>query len=168
MEFLRTEGDYSQLGDSWASYRSYLESIKGQIPVEAYDFATAAWHYDPADHRSLHDAWVEELTFREGLGNGQMRAPLSVAVRLLGPYHDGHTHLTYANVSNYQLVLPDQSKHAGSGARLRSGHGDWLIDELRLSSGGSLVHEIAFSSGARWLIECELVKHSTDIPSVRG
>jgi hypothetical protein len=169
MEFLRAEGDYTQLGDAWARYRSYLESIRGQIPPEAYDFATAPWHYDPADHRSLHDAWVEEVTLREDLASeGEASRRLSLGIRLLGPYHDGHTYLSYAYVSGYQLVLPRDSSSVGALSRPSGGHNDWLIDELRLSSSGTLLHEVVFSSGARWLIESEFIKHSTDIPERRG
>ncbi len=35
------------------------------------------------------------------------------------------------------------------------GHGDWLIDEVRLSEREFVLHEVEFSHGSRWIIECE-------------
>jgi hypothetical protein len=36
---------------------------------------------------------------------------------------------------------------------LNVGHRDWLVDEIRLSDRGLVVHEILFSRGALWTIE---------------
>jgi hypothetical protein len=40
------------------------------------------------------------------------------------------------------------------------GYGDWLEGEVRLSERGQVVHEVEFSNGARWIIECAEIRHS--------
>lgn len=72
---------------------------------------------------------------------------LNIHLRILGAYHDGFLDLTYENVRGYTLQYAS-SIYCGA-------HGDWLRDEVRLSEDGTVVHEIVFASGARWLIECE-------------
>lgn len=41
-----------------------------------------------------------------------------------------------------------------------AGHGDWLIDEIRLSDRNLVHHEILFNDGNRWLIESKDIKIS--------
>jgi hypothetical protein len=72
---------------------------------------------------------------------------MRIAVRLLGAYHDGHLELSYSGVRSYSLSGKVQ-------ANPKIGHGDWLADEVRLSDNDLVFHEILFSSGSRWLIEC--------------
>lgn len=42
----------------------------------------------------------------------------------------------------------------GWGQQGSTGDGDWLYDEIRLSQRGYVLHEIEWSCGSRWLIEC--------------
>jgi hypothetical protein len=129
------------------AYYQYLASVKDRLPPDAYSFATASWHYDFSDHRSPHDSWVESITVREpSAGDRQQHRQIEITVLLLAAYHDGHIALTYKDVRNYKL--------SSDSAPLRNGHGDWLIDEVRLSESGLAIHEVEFASGARWLIEC--------------
>ena len=67
---------------------------------------------------------------------------------LLAAYHDGLIKLVYKDVQSYNFNTP-----ANSTTGMRNGHGDWLIDEVRLSENGLVLHEILFSTGVRWLIE---------------
>jgi hypothetical protein len=169
MNFLSDQGDYQQLGEAWQRYTDYLKSIKRLLPAGAYGFATAPWHYDPADHRSLHDSWVEEVKVKEEApGMSQTPRRLRIDVRLIGPYHDGYHQFAYSGVSAYRLTMPDGTAGPVLPSGVQEGHGDWLIDEIRLAPGGSLVHEVVFSTGARWVIECESMEHSTTIPPLRG
>ena len=133
-------------------YREYLASLEGKLPSSAYAFATAEWHYDYHDHRCPHDAWVEHLTIQEpSSGERRQIRGLDIQVRLLGAYHDGYIELSYKNVNGYQLsYAPGPSC---------GGHSDWLVDEIRLSEHGNVVHEVVFWSNARWYIECEDIEY---------
>lgn len=118
--------------------------MKERFPVSAFDFATAAWHYDYSDHRCPHDSWVESLTVHEpASGERLQNRSLHMSTRLLGAFHDGHILIDYADVNMYLL----------EGLKARACHGEWLIDELRLSESGLVLHEVLFSNNSRWLIE---------------
>ena len=136
----------------WQRYFAYLESISDRLPTSACGFAKAGWHYDTTDHRALHDSWVEWLKISEpSSGDRHKIRSLEIEVRLLGAYHDGHMTLKYHGVQSYSLATPLEFKYPP----LDSGHGDWLQDEVRLSERGFVLHEIEFSRGSRWTIECE-------------
>jgi len=127
-------------------YREYLRSVKERLPASAFEFATAAWHYDYSDHRCPHDSWVESLTIDEPARGGRLEdRSLRISTRLLGAFHDGHLMLDYADVQMYSLENP----------KTRSGHGDWLFDEIRLSENGIVLHEVLFSNDSLWLIEAK-------------
>ncbi len=144
--------DWDAWREQWERYREYLASLEGKIPPSAYSFATAEWHYDPQDHRSPHDAWVETLRIEEpASGDRQQVRGLEISVRLLGAYHDGCLELTYKSVRSYSL------RHV-KGVHFVGAHGDWLVDEVRLSEGGGVMHEIVFASEARWVIEYEAIE----------
>ena len=128
------------------AYREYLQSVKERLSVTAFEFATAAWHYDHSDHRCPHDSWVESLTIDEpGAGERLQDRSLRISTRLLGAFHDGHLLLGYADVQTYSLESP----------KGRAGHGDWLVDEIRLSDNGFVLHEVLFSNDSRWQIEAK-------------
>jgi hypothetical protein len=148
---INTREDVERQKQKWREYRDYLESVRERMPTSAHEFATASWHYDTADARSLHDSWVESLAMRE-LAHGDRHEirSLEIEVRLLGPYHDGNTTLIYREVHSYSLDTP-----FGFAAPPRDvGHGDWLRDEVRLSQRNHVLHEVEFSRGSRWIIEC--------------
>ena len=63
--------------------------------------------------------------------------------------------MTYQGVENYSLAKPTRN----NSTPLNVGHGDWLIDEVRVSDRGLVIHEIDFSSGSRLLIECKDIEH---------
>jgi hypothetical protein len=138
----------------WAAYRDYLESMRARFPPGAFTFATANWHYDATDPRCPHDAWVETLIISEpSSGERSEHRSIAIHLRLLGAYHNGHIEPSYRRVQSYSLETPANA--AGLGAPLEgSGHGDWLVDEVRLSDLGLVLHEVLFARGSRWLIEC--------------
>lgn len=147
----RREDSYEEWQSRWAPYCNYLESVKGQLPTSAYDFATAPWHYNFSDHRAPHDGWVEEIRIREpATGERNEKRSLQIIVKLLGAYHDGHIELTYSDVQNNSLDCEGQKG---------LGHGDWLYDEIRLSDRGYVLHELEWSRGGRWLTECRDVSY---------
>ena len=132
-------------------YREYLVANRDRFPPSAYAFATAHWRLDPADHRCPHDSWVESLTLLEpSSGEHCENRGLEIRLRLLGAYHDGYLNLAYSGVLSYTLDTPSDFTLPPFGV----GHGDWLVDEVRLSDRGHPLHEIEFSRGSRWVIEC--------------
>ncbi|PYO57011.1 MAG: hypothetical protein DMD83_11450, partial [Candidatus Rokuibacteriota bacterium] len=81
------------------SYRDYLERMRSKFPPRAYELATSTWYYDPRDHRCPHDGWLEEVIVSEtGSGERAEVRAVSMRVRLLGAYHDGHIELSYPRV----------------------------------------------------------------------
>ena len=149
MKFFAKAGrptDISELLEQSRAYTEYLQSVKERLPLSAFEFATAAWHYDYSDHRCPHDSWVESLTIDEPARGGRFEdRSLRISTRLLGAFHDGHLLLDYADVLMYSLESP----------KTRSGHGDWLFDEIRLSENGFVLHEVLFSNDSLWLIEAK-------------
>ena len=142
----RPLNSYQEWQSQWSKYCDYLESVRNHLPIAAYNFASAPWHYDFSDHRAPHDGWVEEIIIREpATGARKEHRSLEIVVKLFAAYHDGHIELKYSAVQNYSLA---GDKRGGSG------HGDWLYDEIRLSQRGYVLHEIEWSCGSRWLIEC--------------
>ena len=142
----RPLNSYEEWQSQWSKYRDYLESVRNHLPIAAYNFATAPWHFDHMDHRSPHDGWVEEIIIREpATGERKEHRSLEIVIKLLAAYHDGHIELKYSAVQNYSLA-GDKQRNIG--------HGDWLYDEIRLSQRGFVLHEIEWSCGSRWLIEC--------------
>lgn len=129
--------------ESWRRYREYLASISEHLPASAREFALAEWRHDFRDHRAPHDAWVESINiFETATGERQEIRQTHIKVRLLGAYHDGHIEINYVNVFGYSI-----------GSACKS-HGDWGYDEIRLSDGGNVLHEVEIGS-ATWVIECK-------------
>src|SRR5687767_6084103 len=156
MDYLVPPGsDFREIKIATARYLQYLESVRQLLPPNVYEFATADWRFDFRDHRCLHDSWVESVTVREVAGEADpSERHTEISLQLLGAYHDGHTVLSYEGVTDYQLSLrtpAEERSYAGRGAT--PSHGDWLVDEIRLAGTGTVVHEILFSSGARWLMQ---------------
>jgi len=142
---LAAERDVDPKG-SFARYRAYLESVRERFPPSAYALATSDWYFDARDHRCPHDAWLESAQLTESAsGERSEERTLSLTLRLLGAYHDGHIELFYPRVLSYAIDTPD-AEH---------GHGDFRYDELRVDDAGRLEHEIEWSRGgstARWRI----------------
>ena len=142
----RPLNSYEEWQSHWSRYCDYLASIRNQLPPAAYNFASASWHYDFSDHRAPHDGWVDEIIIREpASGNRKEHRSLEIVIKLFAAYHNGHIELKYLAVQNYSLGCCAQSGYA---------HGDWMYDEIRLSDRKCVLHEIEWSCGSRWVIEC--------------
>ncbi len=141
--------DLTAFSTKWAAYRSYLVAHQAQFPPAAYAYASADWHYNAEDPRCPHDAWVETLTMQEeASGDRRQFRRLTIHVQLLGAYHNGMIAFHYSDVTHYALHKP-AATHAGNHE-----HGDWSVDEVRLSSNQRVIHEVEFAHGGRWYIEC--------------
>jgi hypothetical protein len=121
--------------------------VKAAFPPSAFALASSDWYHDSRDHRCPHDAWLESVAVREtASGERQEKRSLSITMRLLGAYQDGHIELVYPHVFAHRLDVWEGA----------SGHRDWRYDELRLSEHSTLIHEIEWSGmrdTGRWLIE---------------
>jgi len=121
MKFFADAGrvtEVSALLEQSRAYKEYLQSVKERLPLAAFEFVTASWHYDHWDHRCPHDSWVDSLTIHEPATGGRLQnRSLRISTRLLGAFHDGHLALDYADVQTYSLENP----------KAGAGHGDWLI-----------------------------------------
>jgi hypothetical protein len=147
-----SRNDPKLISARFAAYQDYLQSIRQKLPTATYEFAIADSHYNPEAHECPHDSWVESLNVSEpSSGERWQYRSIAINLRLLGAYHDGHINLEYREVRSYSLQTPATFKMPPLGV----GHGDWLTDEIRLSERGLVLHEIEFSRGSTWLIECE-------------
>jgi hypothetical protein len=139
--------------EQWDAYRRRLQKIQKRLPPSVQEYALADWHYDIADHRCPHDAWLEHVVIRE-LANGE-RAEirrLEIEIRLLGAYHDGHIEFVYRDVESYCL---DQPYRRGKWQTNEKGHKDWMVDEVDLSRHGNVLHEIEWLENGHWIIEAK-------------
>jgi hypothetical protein len=135
-------------GDGWlldaSGYGPYLSGILQDLPPAARAFVVADWHYDVSDHRCLHDAWVDSVSINErAQGERRQHRRTEIVVKLFGAFHDGHAQLHYTGVKACSFECEDASH----------GHGDWIIDEVRLSPAKTIIHEVLLTK-ARWVIEC--------------
>jgi len=157
MEFLKKSDDPGIVQKQFEAYQVYLESIRERLPHETSCFVTALWYYDTRHSQCPHDSWVEFLTISEMVEQDDIQARhVNIHVKLLGAYHDGYIDFFYKKVRHYDLKVPT-NLHLMTKYRL--GHGDWLIDEIRLSGDSLVIHEIAFSNGHTWTIECESIDY---------
>ena len=133
-------------------YEEYLKHQRSAFPLGAYSLATAEWYFDPRDHRCPHDAWLDNLTLSEkATGLRHEIRILTMRIRLLGAYQDGHIELYYPQVFGYGLEIDS----------VVNGHGDWLYDQFRLNDRGHVLHEIEWSgpgTSGQWMIEASDVE----------
>ena len=158
---------HAELSTLFDRYYSYLKSVSEDMPQNAYSFAIADWHYDHTDPKCPHDSWLETLIVREPSSGerGELRE-VEIRVELLGAFHDGHIELRYPGVRSYLLQGP---RNLDRSAGVSEGHGDWMIDEVRLSDKDIVLHEVKFSGGSRWTIESEdIVYRWKPFESLRG
>jgi hypothetical protein len=133
-----------------AAYRGYLESIAEFLPEKTREFALSSWYYEDF-HRCPHDAWLEKVeVFENSTGDRSQVRDIGVRVKLLSASHAGYIQFQYQKVWAYDLNKRKIEHKPGIAPQ----HGDWLADEITLTSNGQVLHEIRFSSGIVWRIEC--------------
>ncbi|WP_208599773.1 MULTISPECIES: hypothetical protein [Photorhabdus] len=134
-----------------SDYPDYVNSVSEFIPDEALQFMRASWHYDHSDKRCPHDSRIKNLSIlEESLGDFRVN---NIHISLLGAY-ENTIELFYSNVFTYSIEKkkcewPDDDYS----------HGDWLIDEILLSSDNFLMHEIIFTD-AIINIKCKNISYS--------
>ena len=138
------------------AYQQYLDSVKDRLGLGSRAYVGAEWHLDLSHRQSPHDGWLESMTIAEPSSSTRHeQRSISIRIELLGSRHDGKIVFTYPDVRSYQVSAPAEFERPP----LAVGHGDWLVDEVRLSSRGLVTHEILFSRGARWQIEARDFKY---------
>jgi len=141
----------AEIQSRFDAYGAHLERIRPRIPIHVYEFAAASWHYDDGT-QGLHDSWVESLIIEEpSSGARSEQRSIEIRVKLLSAYHDRVIGLKYKNVRKYELQTPPGFKELPGHT---TSHGDWLYDEFDVSEEGFVIHEVRFSLGSTWLIEC--------------
>ncbi len=146
MRFMTREGTPGELRAQWERYSAYLEGVKDALPAEVREFACAEWHYDPDDPRCLHDARVHSI--RIGFPEGASGSSIDVVVK--GRSRASWS-IRYLDAVTYEFVILGEPKWP---PHLLGRHGDWLVDEVELTSGGLVVHRILFSNGGTWAVTC--------------
>jgi hypothetical protein len=150
MAFYLTKERHENVVGAYRRYQEYLLANKQHFPPGAFSLGTAEWWQDGNDHRSPHDAWLENATFSEPASREHFdKRTTALKVRLLAAYHDGFIELFYPRVFSYSLLCSDCER----------GLGDWCYDEFRLSPAGHIIHEIEWTHGHRWLIEASDIEY---------
>jgi hypothetical protein len=151
MEIIKVRRSDGRREIDTGAYAVYLESIRDALPPGAQEFAEAAWHYDFFDERCPHDMSLLDLVLTgpplpEASPGGP---PPALTIRLLGSRRSGTLRLVYPQLRRFRL---DPDSDESGQTRL----GEVVADEVRLSDGGSVIHEIAFA-------DATLVVESGDI-----
>ncbi len=154
MSFILSKERDDDCRAAFERYEAYVDAEKHRFPSEAYALVTSDWYFGFSDHRAPHDAWLEACTISEARSDSEHPvSSISISLKLLGAYHDGHIGFHYEGVTAYSL----------SSDNLSRGHGDWRYDEFRVSESGTLIHEIEWwgaEGPVTWLIEAADVRHS--------
>ncbi len=133
-------------------YRDYLNSISDRLPPAAREFATAHWHYDYSDPRSLHDSLLKKVDIR--IVRWEVRT-CNITVELLGVsrgIYKGLIKLHYRNVHEYLLSHVSELRH----------------DEVQLTEGGLVRHIIRWDHAGYWTIDCEDIAYEWKPYKKRG
>ena len=135
----------------FTTYFEYIESIFDKIPKHLYNFAKDFGRYSLNHPSSLHDTWLSSLTVSENYEKDDSSiAQVEIHLSLLGQLHDRYIELVYKRVSHYSF-----EKTLFQKPPTQTAHGDLIVHEIRLTDFGKICHEVLFSKGAVFLIECE-------------
>lgn len=125
-------------------YFQYVDTNRARFPSSAYELASARWRHDFADHRALHDSWVESVKICDESLLIEKDVNNFLELVTLGAYHDGRIRIRYKGVHSVSFGISDAM-----------GGPEIYRDEIRLADSGRILHEIEFLSRPNWLIECE-------------
>lgn len=120
-------------------YFSYVESIKSSVPAILHDFASDVSRYELNGKKTLHDSWIDEITFRRKYISGSNEiASSGLTVRLLLA-EGGWISLAYSDVVGHEFQgfsnkWPDMAV-------------DLLVHEFSLESDAIFSHTLVFDRG---------------------
>ncbi len=130
--------------DKIKQYVEYLNSIRDALPGGVGSYVDAIIK-STFEHGAPHDATVTEIQVKlEQADEATGHVALTIEAKLFSSYHDGHIIFRYLGVQQYVI------SHALV----------WQVDEIRLTEGGKLVHEIRLDDDVRWSILCEDLQYA--------
>jgi hypothetical protein len=127
------------------AYLEVLPRLARELPAGAAAFATDSGHYDFRDSRCVKDLELGRATLADGQGEISLEL-------LLTPNewkHESGLRIRYAQVQSFRV---DAAESDGTLPRL----GDLQLDEV-LPHPSGMTHEIAFTSGAIFVVAADLV-----------
>jgi hypothetical protein len=135
------------------AYKAYAASIRDRLPRRTFP-AYGPWYVNGDEPRGPHDATIDHVEIREPRrGREKHLRSIEINVRLLHYTGEAFMHLSFRRVRHYALSVTPH-RHDPNGVT-RSGQGDWLVYELRLSEAGRPICEVELANGGHWVIECD-------------
>lgn len=120
-------------------YFDYIETIKDDLSLELYQFASDCERYELSNKKSLHDSWLKSLVINEGEVS-------NVEIELLGNNHDRLFKLYYSEVKQYYFNKKECIR--------LSKQDDLLVHEVRLNDKKEIEHVIEFDNEISFIIVC--------------
>ena len=133
------------------SYFDYLESISSYLSYSVKRFALDSDRYKLNNCKSLHDAWIDQITIYEKRQNPVPKC--RVELFLLSQCHTRIIQIVYMGVIAYRLS--GHQSFIGENVNKSTFHGDILTHEIRLNKKKKLVHEIIFHDKTNFKITCD-------------
>lgn len=140
---------------SYDEYFKYIESIKDEIPLDLYLFASNIKRYTLDDKETLHDSWLETIKINDDLVCENNTNKLNVFLSLLGAYHDRKHRFSYFSVNSYKIINMAENKRAKQ---------DLLFFEFRVEN-GYIIHELEFNNDFVIMVSCKSILYEEVILS---
>lgn len=117
-------------------YFLYIESIKEQLPVHLYRFASDVSRYELNGPSTLHDAWVEDVFLSTRYSDRSNAIAVAEAKVCLRKADDGFIAMTYSGVEGFEYKnLPSRWPDKAT---------DLLVHEVSMESSGLYSHLLVF------------------------
>ena len=123
----------------FARYFAYIESAKSSFPPGVHAFASDAARYELQGQKTLHDAWLEDLCFRNAYGEHSNAISASEIALTLRQASGGSIRLLYGGVSGWTF--------RGIPERWPDRAVDLLVHEFGMESDCVCAHRIEFDRG---------------------
>jgi hypothetical protein len=114
-------------------YFSYIDSIKAHLPESLYLFASDVSRYELSNRKSLHDAWIEEITIQNQYVENSIESKIYLKLVLAS---GAGVSICYAGVQGHEIhgipsMWPDKAT-------------DLLTHEVSLEPNGLYSHALVF------------------------
>ena len=137
--------------ESFDEYLGYLDTIKGEISRNVYEFASDLKRHELENAHSLHDSWITSISVQEKRNPSRPFEPeVIIVLELLGQMHDRDIVLEYKEVKAYRIESIENPYNSGD-----TFHGDVISHEVRLVEHDLLIHEIVMATDKTIEIVCK-------------